>query len=566
MKQKVIMVAIALVLILIIAGIGLGKPVLERYSYGTDYTDLAEYYEVTGDEVAIILQDHYIEDKALLRDGRVYFSEDTVKAYLTDEFYYAEDQDALLYTTATGTRTAVIGEDTYYNETETVSPGYVPVFREGDTLYLAAEYVKLYAKFDYAVFEKHLQLTTEWDTVQAMTVKKNTQIRELGGNKSSILRDVEKGETVELLEAMDTWSKVKTSDSFLGYIENKCLEDAGTFAEQEPMEPDLPEYTTVRLEGKVNLGFHAIGGVTGNSTLGEMIAEGRGMNVIAPTWFSLNSEDGSLRDFSSDSYVTTAHGAGLKVWAVVDNFNYELETGNAISDLNVLSSTEARKNLTETLVNRCVQIGVDGVNVDFEGLTSDCGVHFIQFLKELSVACRAAGLSLSVDNYVPFDYNDFYRLDIQGRVADYVLIMGYDEHYHNSGNPGSVASLSYVSNGLDKTLEMVPSEKVINALPFYMILWKTNGSTVTDEYITLNNLADFLSRTGVQPTWDEESGQNYAEWTSGTTNYQIWCEDAESISAKLNVMYARNLGGVGVWRLGYGTADVWGLVSAYASN
>ncbi len=560
------MVAIALILILIIAGIGLGKPVLDRYSYGTDYTDLSQYYEVTGDEIAIILQDHYIEDKALLRDGQVYFSEETVKNYLTDDFYYAADQDAVLYTTATGTRTAVVGEDSYLNETETVTPGYVIAFREGDTLYLAAEYVKLYARFSYAVYEKHMQLTTEWGEAKNMTVRKDTQIRELGGNKSPILRDVAKGETVELLEAMDTWSKVKTSDSFLGYIENKYLEDAGTVSEPEAIDPVLPEYTTVRLDGKVNLGFHAIGGTAGNSTLGEMMAEARGINVIAPTWFSLTGEDGSLRDFSGDSYVTTAHSAGLKVWAVVDNFNYKNETGSSISDLNMLSSSAARKNLIDTLTARATQLGIDGINVDFEGLTSECGVHYVQFLKELGVACRAAGLSLSVDNYVPFNYNNFYRIDVQGRIADYVMIMGYDEHYHNSGDPGSVASLSYVSNGLDKTLESVPSQKVINALPFYMILWKTNGSTVTDEYITLNNLADFLSRTGAKPEWNEEYGQNYAEWTSGTTTYQLWCEDAESISAKLNVMNARDLGGVGVWRLGYGTPDVWGLVSAYASN
>ena len=125
-------------------------------------------------------------------------------------------------------------------------------------------------------------------------------------------------------------------------------------------------------------------------------------------------------------------------------------------------------------------LGLDGVNIDFESLSEECGVHYVQFLRELSVLCRQSGLVLSIDNYVPFNFNNYYRLDIQGQIADYVIIMGYDEHWHGSGSPGSVASIDYVSNGLDRTLDQVPAEKVVNALPFYTILWKTEGSTVTD--------------------------------------------------------------------------------------
>ena len=166
-----------------------------------------------------------------------------------------------------------------------------------------------------------------------------------------------------------------------------------------------------------------------------------------------------------------------------------------------------------------------------------------------------------------FHFNDYYRLDIQGRVADYVIIMGYDEHWHGSGDPGSVASIEYVSNGLDRTLndEQVPAEKVVNALPFYTILWQTEGANVTDQYITMNNVADYLQRMNIQPEWDETTCQNYAEWQSGNTTYQIWVEDPESIAVKLNVMKAKGIGGVAVWRLGYGTPEAWDLIDAYAN-
>ena len=144
--------------------------------------------------------------------------------------------------------------------------------------------------------------------------------------------------------------------------------------------------------------------------------------------------------------------------------------------------------------------------------------------------------------------------------------MGYDEHWGGCQEAGSVASIDYVSGGLDRTLEQVPAEKVINALPFYTRVWKTEGTQVTDEAIPLSNVADYLSRVGKTDAveWDEETCQNYVEWQSGNATYQIWIEDVESLTVKLNVMSARSIGGVAVWRLGYGTPAAWELIAAYA--
>ena len=351
----------------------------------------------------------------------------------------------------------------------------------------------------------------------------------------------------------------------IGYVENKRLDHF--YSENEtPVTDYVPEeYTTVRMPGKVSLGWHAVGSVAGNDTLENMVAEAHGMNVIAPTWFSLTDNDGSFRSYASADYVERAHSYGLQVWGVWDNFNYKNETGQDVSSYQILSSTEVRQRLTEQIVETAQGLGLDGINIDFESLTEECGEHYIQFLKELSVLCRKSKLILSVDNYVPFNFNNYYRLDVQGQILDYVIIMGYDEHWHGSGNPGSVASIEYVSGGLDKTLAQVPAEKVVNALPFYTILWKTEGAQVTDQYITLNNVADYLERVNVTAEWDETTCQNYAQWQADGVTYQIWVEDIESIRVKLNVMSSKGIGGAAVWRLGYGTAEVWELVRAYTS-
>ena len=96
--------------------------------------------------------------------------------------------------------------------------------------------------------------------------------------------------------------------------------------------------------------------------------------------------------------------------------------------------------------------GIDGINLDIEGIKPAAGPHYIQFIRELSVDCRKNGIVLSVDSYVPSAYTSFYNRAEQGRVADYVIIMGYDEHYAG-GEAGSVASLEYERKGIEDTLK-----------------------------------------------------------------------------------------------------------------
>ena len=564
MKKRILPVIIAILLILVIAGGALGKVLLDKYSYSKEEADWNEFYQVSeSDRSAIILQDEMVEEQALIRDDVCYFDLATVHKYMNEVFYADMTEKLLLYANPTEVIRTTFGETSYTTTEGTQDAGYVISFVEGDTVYVAADYVKLFTNYSYDCYDRHVQVYTEWGTRQVAQLKKDTAVRLRGGVKSPILTHAAKGDTLEILEQMETWSKVKTSDSVIGYVENKRLGDITEETETPVTDYQEPEYTALTSDSKICLGWHSIGGVGGNDTLYSMVSGTKGMNVIAPTWFSLTDENGSIRNFGTANYVTTAHNMGLQVWGVVDNFNYANETGTAISTLNMLSSTTSRQNFVRNVTDAAVSLGLDGINVDFEQLSSDCGPHYVEFIRELSIQCRNMGLVLSIANYVPFNFNDYYRLDIQGQVADYVIIMGYDEHWHGSKDPGSVASISYVSGGLDRTLQEVPANKVVNALPFYTILWKTEGTDVTDEYITMNNEADFMNRAGVTAEWDEETCQNYAEWTSGNATYQIWLEDAESIAVKLNMMATKNIGGVAVWRLGYGTQAAWELINAY---
>lgn len=568
--KKAIPVIIAILLIIVIGAVTLVGMLVEKYSYSKERVDLAEYYGLTaeqeGSRVAVYLQDERLEELAPLKEGKCYFPMDMVRQYFNDTFYADREEGLLLYALPLEVVRVRLGSTVEERESGSEDMGYVIAYEEDGQVYIAADYIQRYSNMTLQYAQHHVQIYTEWGLATEAVVEKDTAARVKGGIKSEILWDVPAGSRVKVLEQMETWSKVRTEDGYIGYVENKLLTNMAEVQEIPVTDYVEPEYSSLRLPGKVSMGWHSIGGVGGNDTLESMVAGTKGMNVIAPTWFSLSDNEGNFQSFASNSYVERAHGMGLQVWGVLDDFNYNNVNQAGINDYQILSSTTIRGRLIDNIVQEALNLNLDGINIDFEKVTKECSDHYAQFIRELSIACRKGGLILSFDNYVPYNFNDYYRRDVQGKVADYVIIMGYDEHWHGSGDPGSVASIGYVSGGIDRTLEQVPREKVVNALPFYTILWTIDGATVTDEYLLLSNTKDYLQRIGVEAVWDEETSQLYAEWQSGTKTHKLWAETEESIQVKLNVMQNKDIAGVAVWQISYGTPEVWELINTYVNT
>lgn len=561
--KKFIPTIIAIVLIILVGGGLVVSKYVEKYSYTKEKQNLDEYYHITEpSDVAIILQNERIDTKARMMEGYVYLDMDSVKELLNDRFYVDLNENWLIYTTPTEIIKSQIGSKAYsiggYEET---TPYTVCVDRDGK-LYLALDYVAKYTRFTYELFENpmRIQLDTKWEEQTVATVKKDNAVRLKGGVKSPILREVAQGEKVVILDEMDTWTKVKTNDSMMGYIENKFLEDKVPETKECTSAYTEPEYTSIHRDYKINLAWHAIYTQAGNDTFEEYTAGTKGINVISPTWFSLIDNDGNYTNFASSDYVAKAHNKGMEVWALLENLNQDVST------FEIMSYTSKRERLVNNLVSDVLAVGADGINLDFEQISYDAGEHYVEFIRELSVACRANNIVLSVDNYVPRESTTHYNRKEQGIVADYVIIMGYDEHWGGGGVAGSVASLPYVLDGIEQTLEQVPSQKVINAIPFYTRVWKTDGGEVTSEALGMEATQAFIHDNGVETHWDEEACQNYGEKTMNGIIYQVWIEDNDSIAAKLNVMDNHNLAGVAEWKLGFEDKSVWDVIESYLNK
>lgn len=565
MKKKVVPILIAIALIIIIGGLSFGGKIIEKYSYSKERADLNAYYHISDSEdAAIVLQNEIVEERARVIDGTWYLDLDTVHKYLNDRFYMDRNEDLLLYTLPEDIVKVVIGSSVKETEDGSEDLGYTIARYEGEKLYLAVDYVKQYTNFCYEVFTdpNRVQIDTQWEEMQVASIKKNTQVREKGGVKSPILTDVAKGDKVTVLEQMETWTKVKTADSVIGYVENKRLENTRSELPIPVTDYTEPEYTSLTRDYKINLGWHVVAGTAGNDTLQSVTANTKGLNVISPTWFKLSDNEGNFTSFASADYVEKAHGMGLEVWALVENIEYK----DSIDMYQILSSTTTRRKLIDGLVTEVQQYGIDGINVDFEQISMDCGEHYIEFIRELSVSCRKNGIVLSVDNYVPTGYTDHYDRREQGIVADYVIIMGYDEHYAGSPEAGSVASINYVENGIADTVSQVPANKVINAIPFYTRIWETTGSSISSQAVGMEMAEEYVAAHNIDVEWNEETCQNYGEYTSGDTLYQVWLEDEESIRVKLNIMEKYGIGGVAAWRLGFEKPEIWDEIETYLNQ
>ena len=84
--KRAIPVLIAIVLILIIGGASFGKFYYDKYSYSKEQADLDAYFGVSGEELAIVLQDEIVEEKCVQREGLCYLDLDTVHKYLNEIF------------------------------------------------------------------------------------------------------------------------------------------------------------------------------------------------------------------------------------------------------------------------------------------------------------------------------------------------------------------------------------------------------------------------------------------------------------------------------------------------
>lgn len=547
-KKYKSIIAVA-VLVILVAILGIVTHVVMKYIPSSEKMDLNEYYgEMADGEIALVIGTEKLEERGLVVGDRVYLPLDVVNTYLNQRYYWDSANQQMLYATPSELT----------SESASSEAGD-KVWVKDDKVYLNLTYVQEYTDLDAYITKDPYRIAIQYKfkNVKTVTVKKNTSIRYRGGIKSAILTSVKKGTKLRLIEELENWDQVATDDGYIGYIDKKKVGEAEKTKFERSFKRE--QYSYLTMDSKVNMVWHQVTSTDANAYFADATANMTGVNVISPTWFYLTDTSGNIASIASADYVSQAHEKGLQVWGLIDNFTQEVSTTET------LSSTAARQNIISQLIQAAQDVGMDGINVDFESLSEDVGTHFLEFLRELSIECHKNNLVLSVDNPVPEDFTSHYDRAEQGRVVDYVIIMGYDEHYVGS-EAGSVASLPWVEQGIQDTLDEVPAKRVINAIPFYTRLWRTTGGNVTSEAIGMDQAQQTIADNNVETYWDKTTSQNYGKYDIDNSTYQIWLEDAQSVAEKVKLVSKYDLAGVSAWKLGFENNGIWQVISDNLNN
>lgn len=519
-----------------------------------------EYFGGSDASMAVTAGGEVTKDAAVVYDGATYISEDAIAERVDPSFYYEENEKLLVVTTPT--------KKTTLDLTNGSSPNKEAEILDG-TVYVSVDFLKQWADAEVTQYDSpsRLVIKSAW-TYPAGDVSEDAAIRESADIKAPIIKDVSSGDTVRLLDVsadgsagegkQEGFTKVESEDGYVGYISDKYIKNIREMTEDHTS--SIGDYTTVGFDGKINMVFHQTTSQASNNALANSIANVTGVNVIAPTWFFLDDKEGGIQDLSSADYVATAHSAGMKVWAVLNDFDGNVASADDTAAS--LSTDTYRSKIVDTVMQSIKASGADGLNIDMEHVTKSSVNDFLELIREFSVECRNAGITLSVDDYVP-TFTGYMNRAEQARVCDYIVTMCYDEHSTDSEEAGSVSSLSFVKKGIEDTLKTVPAEKTIAAIPFFTRLWTTAGGKVTSTAYGMTDAENAASSMNMSEKWDDQTGQTYCELTSGDTKYQMWLENEKSIGLKMEAVQEAGCAGVAEWKLGLEKQEIWEIISNY---
>lgn len=581
MKKKRNILRIAIVSMVMGAALaGCSQSVKEKED---TYVDLADYYGVGNKGEYGIVVDGEASGTAVTIGDKIYLPQEVVASKINSQFYLDSKNKQIRYASPTDIKiTAVDGEDgnaVTHNGEVYLELGYVT---DGSNVKQAVE-----SEPDRIVF------FTEMKETDTYSVSEDTVIRQQPSDNSSVMTKVNTGQllykaetivaygdTEEKEEEDSRWREVMTEKGIRGYVKSDKVKESQA-AVLVPNK-EQPSYSHISLGKKVCLGWQLMTNTSGNSEIREKIKGVKGLNVISPTWYVVNDTNGNIASYASKDYVQTAHNNDLQVWALINDF--ATDEGGVSYVLKALADTDSRTNIISSLMAEADKYGFDGINVDFEKISLAYGKDYVQFIRELSVECRNKGKVLSVDMYVPMSYNQYYNRADVGEVVDYLIIMGYDEHWAGCGEAGSVASISYVKNGINNTIKTVAADRVINAVPFYTRIWTEtpadaddgsgiyvedyiNGNyMLTSRAVGMNAAEKALADGGGEKIWQEDIGQYYGAYETGNGFVRIWLEEEHSIETKLNAMNEAGLAGVACWQLGFEKPEIWDVIQAYLNK
>src|SRR5438270_13861372 len=252
--------------------------------------------------------------------------------------------------------------------------------------------------------------------------------------------------------------------------------------------------------------------------------------------------------------------------------------------------------------NEVAAKGVDGVNIDYEGLNGTCsnGQSAQSMMTSFASTLRATlpNSYISIDTYSGSagDNGGFFNIPALNPYVDSFMVMTYDMEYSNYSSAtthcpsfclGPTAPLTnYLYNDTravdEYTAALGSGGKMILGVPYYGRKACVGNGSAANQVPTGSVAADMYVDASTEYNYTTVQPGSYADHRdgndpSGATRWDTWyntqfnCwrelywDDTTSLGQKYSLARSRNLRGVGIWNLNYGggSADLWSTLASY---
>ena len=268
--------------------------------------------------------------------------------------------------------------------------------------------------------------------------------------------------------------------------------------------------------------------------------------------------DGDLSGRISPRLIDEAHSLGIKVFPVISNLTPRGQFSTPLISRLIREGDFANQvfyNIRDFLArNR-----FDGVNLDLEHAQAGDRQLYTRFIQGWVRLFQQANFPVTLD--VPAktadepmaEWKGVFDYRALGRVVDGAVIMTYEEHWPGS-EPGSVASLPWVTKVIDYALSEMPASKIFMGIPLYGYDWPSRGA---GRAISYPQAMDLARRFGAPLQWDAQQHSTYFNYTLMGERHTVYFEDPRSLREKVNLAKNRNLRGIALWEMNLSYPEFW---------
>jgi spore germination protein YaaH len=285
--------------------------------------------------------------------------------------------------------------------------------------------------------------------------------------------------------------------------------------------------------------------------------------------YDVNASTGgytSIHNWTTSGAVNNAQAAGCRVSLCATLFS---------NHSTFLNSSSSRQNFINTMISLLQARNATGVNIDFEGMSSSNSANFTQFMIDLCTQMHSAIPGSKVSIALPaVDWSTVFNVGTLNSYVDIFIIMGYDYHWSTSTNAGPCSPLYHgnywgticCDNSIAYYLNAgVSSNKLCLGVPYYGYDYPTSSNAINSAttgsgtavvyYTTKANTQTYTQQ------WDNNSATPYYMYNNGNW-HQAWYDDENSLAAKYDKVNQINIGGIGIWALGYddGYTQCWDAI------